>query len=352
MSNNNDTETLIQSSKESVNEDSYDDYSTVMRNPWDPLHSSDWDRQVPSATCLARIKRDITGVFKDPPPGVFIAPDPDNITKIHALVVGPFDTPYEGGFFYFIIRCPPDYPIRAPRCRLMTTGNNTVRFNPNLYRNGKFKLFPSTWSGPSWSPAQCLSSLMISIQSLMSENPYHNEPGFEQERTSGDSKDYNEVIKHETLRVAVCEMLENPNSCPQQLREAMIKQFFNFFDYYADLCKENVTKDGQLMRDPFGEHRGSFQYSSILTRLNQLKNKFENQSSSNEQEQKPKIDSYTQKIINSVQTNDSTLISNGDMDLDDIFNNDDDDEEDDEEEEEEDDDDHLEQSEKVPSNPV
>ena len=38
----------------------------------------------------------------------------------------------------------------------------------------------STWSGPSWSPAQCISSLLISIQSLMSEKPYHNEPGFEQ----------------------------------------------------------------------------------------------------------------------------------------------------------------------------
>ncbi|CAF4387420.1 unnamed protein product [Rotaria sp. Silwood2] len=136
--NNNEIETNTQSSNESTNEDSYEDISTVMRNPWDPLHSSDWDRQLPNATCLARIKRDITGVFKDPPPGVFIAPDPDNITKIHALVVGPFDTPYEGGFFYFIIRCPPDYPIRAPRCRLMTTGNGTVRFNPNLYRNGKY----------------------------------------------------------------------------------------------------------------------------------------------------------------------------------------------------------------------
>ena len=39
---------------------------------------------------------DIFSVFKDPPPGMFIAPDPDNITKIHALIVGPFDTPYEG----------------------------------------------------------------------------------------------------------------------------------------------------------------------------------------------------------------------------------------------------------------
>lgn len=41
--------------------------------------------------------------------------------------------------------------------------------------------FPSsTWSGPAWSPAQSLSSILISIQSLLNERPYHNEPGFEQ----------------------------------------------------------------------------------------------------------------------------------------------------------------------------
>ena len=40
----------------------------------------------------------------------------------------------------------------------------------------------STWSGPAWSPALSLSSLLISIQSLMNEKPYHNEPGFEQVR--------------------------------------------------------------------------------------------------------------------------------------------------------------------------
>lgn len=35
-----------------------------------------------------------------------------------------------------------------------------------------------TWSGPAWSPAQSLSSVLISIQSLLNEKPYHNEPGF------------------------------------------------------------------------------------------------------------------------------------------------------------------------------
>ena len=37
----------------------------------------------------------------------------------------------------------------------------------------------STWSGPSWSAAQSLLSILLSIQSLLCEKPYHNEPGYE-----------------------------------------------------------------------------------------------------------------------------------------------------------------------------
>ena len=37
---------------------------------------------------------------KDPLPLIFPMPDEDRVTVIHALVVGPFDTPYEGGFFW------------------------------------------------------------------------------------------------------------------------------------------------------------------------------------------------------------------------------------------------------------
>lgn len=55
--NENSAEATTQSSKDSLFDDSYDDVSTVMRNPWDPLHCSEWDTQTPNATCLARIKR-------------------------------------------------------------------------------------------------------------------------------------------------------------------------------------------------------------------------------------------------------------------------------------------------------
>ena len=57
--------------------------------------------------------------------------------QIHVLITGPFETPYEGGLFYFIVRFGPTYPLTPPRVKLMTTDDGQVRFNPNLYSNGK-----------------------------------------------------------------------------------------------------------------------------------------------------------------------------------------------------------------------
>ncbi|XP_076456156.1 ubiquitin-conjugating enzyme E2 Z-like isoform X2 [Babylonia areolata] len=239
---------------------------------WDPQNCKDWDSEKPTTQCITRIKRDIMTIYHEPPPGMCIVPDKDDITKLHALLTGPFDTPYEGGFFYFLIKCPPDYPIRAPRVRLMTTGNGMVRFNPNLYKNGKVCLsILGTWSGPAWSPAQSLSSVLISIQSLMNEKPYHNEPGFEQERNAGDASRYNEIIRHETLRVAVCDMLEKKCQCPDALHEVMRGSFPTYYKYYINICNKHEKLNCQTMMDPFGERRGVFDYKSILQRLEALR---------------------------------------------------------------------------------
>ena len=76
-------------------------------------------------------------INNEPPPGIFVVPDEKDITTIHALIIGSFGTPYESGFFYFLVKFPPEYPIRPPRVKFMTTGAGTVRFNPNLYTCGK-----------------------------------------------------------------------------------------------------------------------------------------------------------------------------------------------------------------------
>ena len=237
---------------------------------WDPTRSEDWEAAGASQMSLRRIRCDLMAIFSDPSPLMVIVPEESDLTKIHALVTGPFDTPYEGGFFHFLIRCPPDYPISAPRVKLLTTGGGRVRFNPNFYSDGKVCLsILGTWLGPAWSPALSLASLLISIQSLMCEKPYHNEPGFEKERFAGDAEKYNQIIQHETLRVAVLDNLE-PGSELRALPglfSVVQETFVQMYPHYEEVCHAHAWLDGRAMADPFGAERGVFQFGQLLQRL-------------------------------------------------------------------------------------
>ena len=46
-------------------------------------------------------------------------------------------TPYALGLFVFDVFCPAEYPAIPPLVHLETTGGGTVKFNPNLYADGK-----------------------------------------------------------------------------------------------------------------------------------------------------------------------------------------------------------------------
>lgn len=67
--------------------------------------------------------------------------------------------------------------------------------------------------------------------------------------TPGVAKQYSEMIRHETLRVAVCGMLENEChlNIPSQLRTIMEKSFLQFYDQYMETVKEKIHLDGLPM---------------------------------------------------------------------------------------------------------
>lgn len=148
--------------------------------------------------------------------------DKSNIQYASFFIVGPKDTPYHNGIFEFHMRFPGNYPNSNPLVNLMTTGNGTVRFNPNLYNSGKVCLsLLGTWSGSegeSWNPSISTSlQVLISIQSLIfCEEPYFNEPGYERERGTkeGDknNKEYNEEKQIATIRWAINDMIKYPIS--------------------------------------------------------------------------------------------------------------------------------------------
>lgn len=242
---------------------------------WDPLSSANLTNRLPTAECKKRIRRDMRDLMRDPLPNVFVVRDEELATVVHAVVTGPVDTPYELGFFWFVINCPDDYPNTPPKVKLMTTGGGTTRFNPNLYRNGKVCLsILGTWSGPGWTPVQSLATVLVSIQSLMCERPYHNEPGFERARGPRDVENYNNIIRFETLRVAVCDMVGDSalaRTMPPPLLHTCRELFVSCFDVYVLACEGFLDRgmDGQLMQDPFGEHRGRLNFSSLLGMLHE-----------------------------------------------------------------------------------
>lgn len=154
----------------------------------------------PSKESLMRLGQELVAMQKDPLPGALVCSDSEIATMVHAIVIGPPATPYEGGFFHFLLDVPDNYPHRPPRVCLLTTGNGTVRFNPQLYSSGKVCLsILHTWAGPSWNPSFTLQQVLLQIQALLNDMPALNEPGV----MLMDPTEYNAFLTHETLRVAV-----------------------------------------------------------------------------------------------------------------------------------------------------
>lgn len=151
---------------------------------------------------------------------VFLRIDSERMDVMKFGITGPKGTPYESGFFVFDLFCPAEYPSSPPLVNLQTTGNGTMRFNPNLYNCGKVCLsLLGTWRGgpnEQWSEqTSTLLQVFVSIQSLiLVEDPYFNEPGYEGSMGTPEGKAasaaYSENIKLGTLRWAILEQLRNP----------------------------------------------------------------------------------------------------------------------------------------------
>jgi len=232
----------------------------------------------PTPGCIKRIRSDLEAIIRHPNPYIHVAPHDDDITHIEALIIGPEDTPYAGGFFHFDMRFPHDYPWNPPKVILRTTDSGRTRFNPNLYADGKVCLsILGTWQGPGWKAVQTIETVLVSVQSLMNAKPYHNEPGFEQERRPSDVKNYNECILHETLRVAVIGMMEKP-TCGDVFRPVMDAFFLQQYEKYEKIAHERVSLENKPMKDPFGALRGNYQYGVLLSRLAAVKNNLVNPS--------------------------------------------------------------------------
>ena len=169
---------------------------------------------------------------------IFVRTDSENIHLLKALIIGPDETPYSLGCFEFDLCIPDKYPNFPPRCKIVTTGNQTFRFNPNLYANGKVCLsLIGTWPGApeeQWDPKlSTLLQVFISIQSLiLVADPYYNEPGCQFSKNDAANIRYNANIRQGTVKFAILGQLKDTKSAFRDVitthfkhkREEVIKQ--------------------------------------------------------------------------------------------------------------------------------
>lgn len=213
--------------------------------------------------------------------GIYFHYDDSNISLIYAMIIGPSETPYEKGFYFFKFTYPPSYPMQPPHAQYCTQGilrqpnTNThfnVRFNPNLYTCGKVCLsMLNTWAGPGWVPTNTITNVLVAIQALvLNDFPLRNEPGFE----NADKKileKYNDVIEYANIKISVINIVQNTPNDFHFFREQIVKNFKKNIDFYRNFVLiKNDSLQKAILDSPAYGMKTVAEYDLLLYELNQL----------------------------------------------------------------------------------
>ena len=113
---------------------------------------------------IHRLRREFEMIQTSPPVNCSAGIINDNIFHWEATLVGPSDSPYEGGVFTLDIQFPEKYPFKPPKVKFLTK-----IYHPNISAKG---LICVDILKNNWSPALTTSKLLLSICSLLTDpNP-------------------------------------------------------------------------------------------------------------------------------------------------------------------------------------
>lgn len=185
-----------------------------------------------SKESINRLINDVKQIIKNPltENGIYYIHDDTDMLKGYALIIGPEDTPYFGGNYFFEFIYPCDYPHSPPKVKFCTNANN-IRFNPNLYVSGKVCIsLLNTWRGDQWTSCQTISTVLLTLCTLLGKNPLLNEPGVSKNNPDMDS--YDEIINYSNISIAILDIMDKKNSI-----------YLPFFESFFPYVKENFIKN-------------------------------------------------------------------------------------------------------------
>ncbi|CAK9212540.1 hypothetical protein BDL97_18G047700 [Sphagnum fallax] len=112
-----------------------------------------------------RLMSDLKSIRQEPPEGCSASPHGDeNLFVWGATIFGPDETAWEGGIFSLRLIFGEHYPEKPPQVRFTSDV-----FHPNVYSDGTLCMDVLQ---DKWSPCQNVSTILTSIQSLLTDpNP-------------------------------------------------------------------------------------------------------------------------------------------------------------------------------------
>jgi len=115
-----------------------------------------------------RLLKELNEITNNPPTYCSAGPtNPDNLFNWTATIMGPSNTPYEGGVFKLSINYPSDYPFKPPKLHFITK-----IYHPNISPSGAICL---DILKDQWSPALNTSQILLSLCSLL-DDPNPDDP--------------------------------------------------------------------------------------------------------------------------------------------------------------------------------
>merc|ERR1712078_978212 len=111
-----------------------------------------------------RIIKETQRLMSEPAPGISASPSETNLRYFNVMILGPVQSPYEGGEAKLELFLPEEYPMAAPKVRFLTK-----IYHPNIDKLGRICL---DILKDKWSPALQIRTVLLSIQALLSSpNP-------------------------------------------------------------------------------------------------------------------------------------------------------------------------------------
>ncbi|XP_008525503.1 ubiquitin-conjugating enzyme E2 D4 isoform X1 [Equus przewalskii] len=145
---------------------------------------------------LKRIQKELTDLQRDPPAQCSAGPVGDDLFHWQATIMGPNDSPYQGGVFFLTIHFPTDYPFKPPKVAF-----TTKIYHPNINSNGSICL---DILRSQWSPALTVSKVLLSICSLLCD-PNPDDPLVPEiaHTYKADREKYNRLAREWTQKYAI-----------------------------------------------------------------------------------------------------------------------------------------------------